>query len=233
MFLFDEHGFGVTFNDDNPAGGVQSRITGALVPGPGIYHLAVGRYNRDATAFGLLLWQNAPFDTERAPDGPGAAFRVDGWTGPTTASASPCTVFLTGASFAAGATSVNYGVGAGSDYGVPSLTATGLPQVGGDITLHVMNPDPTNFGGALAIAAQRGSIPFLHGTVLLDVSLLLLSRTLPGLPMGTTNLPLALPNDATLCGLRLAVQAVLAVATTPTAPAGATMTQGLELVLGL
>lgn len=96
LWLFDANGRGVTFNDDNPAGGLQSRITGAFIPGPGTYYLAISRYNRDAlNCDDVLIWNNTPFGVERPPDGPGAAGRVNSWTGVTAAGGS-YSIFLTG-----------------------------------------------------------------------------------------------------------------------------------------
>src|ERR1043165_9303876 len=61
-------------------GTFHSRITGAFVPGPGDYLLAVSGYNSDPlNAAGALIWNNSPFAVERAPDGPGAPGPVASW----------------------------------------------------------------------------------------------------------------------------------------------------------
>lgn len=82
LWLFDVDGNGVTFDDDDPGGcGLQSTITGAYVPGPGQYFLAISPYNNDAlNPVGDLIWANSPFSVERAPDGPGAPGPVASWT---------------------------------------------------------------------------------------------------------------------------------------------------------
>ncbi len=98
LFLFDANGFGVTHNDDNPSGGLQSRLTGQFVSGPGLYYLAISTYNMDPSSAGGLIWNSSPFNVERAPDGPGAGSPLLSWgTGGATAGA--YTIFLSGASF--------------------------------------------------------------------------------------------------------------------------------------
>jgi hypothetical protein len=107
LFLFNEQGLGVVHNDDNPAGGLTSRITGALVPAPGNYYIAVSRYNRDPVdEGGNLLWNNTPFNTERAPDGPGAFSAVAAWLG-NSGSAGAYRLEMTGACFAGGSPPCN------------------------------------------------------------------------------------------------------------------------------
>ncbi len=89
LWLFNCDGTGVAFNDDADTV-TQSTISGlnqlACAPQPGVYLLAISRYNRDAVdANGQLLWNNTPFTGVRCPDGPGAANPVAGWTGTTSA----------------------------------------------------------------------------------------------------------------------------------------------------
>ncbi len=97
LWLFDSNGKGVVFNDDS--GGLQSRIdnsTGCITQ-PGVYYLAISRYNRDAVGCDSgLIWNNSPFSTIRCPDGPESTSRVNGWTGSTPA-AGQYRIFLTGA----------------------------------------------------------------------------------------------------------------------------------------
>jgi hypothetical protein len=101
LFLFDSTGRGVTHNDDTPGGvTLQSTITGVFVPGPGLYYLAIAQYNADPSSVSGLIWNNTPFDVERAPDGPGAADPVTSWSaGGTTVS--PYQIDLRGAGYAA------------------------------------------------------------------------------------------------------------------------------------
>jgi len=82
LWLFDLAGLGITYDDDAPDGtcGLQSKITGVFVPAPGNYLLTVSPYNWDALdAAGSPIWNNTPYNVERAPDGPGAPGPVAGW----------------------------------------------------------------------------------------------------------------------------------------------------------
>lgn len=101
LWLFDMTGAGITFNDDDPvAGGLQSRITGVFVPGPGEYLLTISSgYTYDAVnAAGLEIWADTPYNVERAPDGPGMANPViTGWIG--TPNAGEYQIDLTGVLF--------------------------------------------------------------------------------------------------------------------------------------
>jgi hypothetical protein len=102
LWLFDSDGKGVVFNDDAVGTTVfQSRIdnsTGCLTGrSPGVYYLAISRYNRDATGCGDgLIWLDSPFRAVRCPDGAEPTSRVAGWTGTTTGGVT-YTIFLTGA----------------------------------------------------------------------------------------------------------------------------------------
>ncbi|MBX3378002.1 MAG: DVUA0089 family protein [Phycisphaeraceae bacterium] len=102
LWLFSTTGVGVVYNDDSPAGTLQSRLTNLFVPANGEYLIAITRYNRDAVdASNQLLWLNAPFNVERAPDGPGAANPVASWVN-TTVSGGTYTIAMTGSCFIAG-----------------------------------------------------------------------------------------------------------------------------------
>lgn len=88
LWLFNCNGTGVAFNDDST--GTQSTISGlnnlTCAPQPGVYLLAISRYNRDAVdASNQLLWNDTPYTGVRCPDGPGAANAIAGWTGTTSA----------------------------------------------------------------------------------------------------------------------------------------------------
>src|SRR5262249_9800125 len=79
LFLFNGGRRGVTMDDDDPAGGsLQSVITGVYVPGPGYYTLAISGYDTVPQGSGLI-WNNAPSNVERSPDGPGASSGLSGW----------------------------------------------------------------------------------------------------------------------------------------------------------
>ncbi|MFO1076959.1 MAG: DVUA0089 family protein [Planctomycetota bacterium] len=99
LFLFRTDGQGVTHDDDDPVSAtLQSRLTGAFVPSPGLYCLAISAYNLDALGQGQWIWNNGPANLERAPDGPGRLEAIDNWGG---FSGSPggYTITLVGCSF--------------------------------------------------------------------------------------------------------------------------------------
>ncbi len=88
-------------NDDAPGGGcgLRSRITGVFVPAPGDYLLTVSPYNWDALdAAGEPIRNNTPYDTERAPDGPGAPGPVATWA-VNVYDEGPYSIFIEGAEF--------------------------------------------------------------------------------------------------------------------------------------
>jgi hypothetical protein len=103
LWLFDHDGMGIAFNDDDPGGaGLQSTVTGMFISAPGTYYIAVSTYDWDAIdAAGSALWEDAPWNVERAPDGPGAANPVASWGG-STAHSGPYTITLTSAGFCSG-----------------------------------------------------------------------------------------------------------------------------------
>ncbi len=100
LFLFNSAGLGVTFNDDSAAS-LQSTLTSAFLSGNGVYYLAVSRYDLDAVDAGSQeIWLDTPFGTERAPDGPGAANAVAGWSALfPPAAGGPYSITLNGASY--------------------------------------------------------------------------------------------------------------------------------------
>lgn len=98
LFLFDADGFGVTHDDDDPNGGLQSRLTGQFIPAPGIYYLAISTYNMDPSSSLGEIWNSSPFGVERQPDGPGAVGALESW-GSSGGTAGEYSIFLEGASF--------------------------------------------------------------------------------------------------------------------------------------
>ncbi|MCC6661448.1 MAG: DVUA0089 family protein [Phycisphaerales bacterium] len=82
LFLFKPDGTGIAMDDDAPGQGVlQSALSSAFTAGlaPGTYYLAVTTYDVDPVAGAAEIWADAPFDLERAPDGPNPGGSVDGW----------------------------------------------------------------------------------------------------------------------------------------------------------
>ena len=89
LWLFDANGRGVVHNDDTF--GLLSYIDNSTfcIPAPGVYYLAISRYNRDPVGCdGGLIWNNSPFGAIRCPDGPEAGSRVGSWSGSTGAGGS-------------------------------------------------------------------------------------------------------------------------------------------------
>lgn len=113
LFLFNANGMGVTHDDDDPGGGLQSTLTSQFLTSNGIYFLGISRYNRDPQSAGGLIWANSPFNVERAPDGPGAGGALSSWTG-TYAAAGAYSIALSGVEYHAipePATLIALGVG--------------------------------------------------------------------------------------------------------------------------
>ena len=82
LWLFDVNGNGIVHDDDS-AGSLRSRITNAnnCIPGPGIYYIAISRWNRDASdCDGLAIWTG----TTNACAVAGRS-RLASWTGSTSA----------------------------------------------------------------------------------------------------------------------------------------------------
>ena len=127
LFLFDENGDGVTFNDDDPAGGTgNSSIGAANLPGPGTYYLAVSYHDNDPLTGGAIpIWLDAPPSAERAPDGAGAPGPLAAWSGGGDGQGLYA-IALTGASFCTD-----------EPVGIPP------PAAGNDVGLEV-HPNPFN-----------------------------------------------------------------------------------------
>lgn len=82
LWLFDVNGNGIVHDDDS-AGSYRSRITNAnnCIPGPGIYYIAISRFNRDPrNCEDAAMWSS----TANACAVAGAG-RVASWTGATAA----------------------------------------------------------------------------------------------------------------------------------------------------
>jgi hypothetical protein len=82
LWLFDVNGNGIVHDDDS-AGGLRSRITNAnnCIPGPGIYYIAISRWNRDPIdCDGNAIWTSVSNACAVA-----GRSRVASWTGSTSA----------------------------------------------------------------------------------------------------------------------------------------------------
>jgi len=90
VWLFDLTGKGIVMNDDSSATNGQSTIGGAtgspLVTANGLYYLAISEFQHtpfDVSSQQLWLFPQASAIVQAAPDGPGAANPLTGWTGAT------------------------------------------------------------------------------------------------------------------------------------------------------
>jgi hypothetical protein len=100
LWMFGVDGAGLAHRDDD-VGSTQSTLTGFGPYGPGTVLIAISEYDIDPLdQGGNQLWNDTPFDTERWPDGPGAANLFTQWSG-TSNVARPYTLTLRGASYAA------------------------------------------------------------------------------------------------------------------------------------
>lgn len=85
LFLFSEDGRGVYANDD--AGpGLQAQLPSnhALTPmDPGVYYLAVSRYDMDPYSAAGLIFPSSPFGPIYGPTGPGGGDPLTSWVGST------------------------------------------------------------------------------------------------------------------------------------------------------
>jgi hypothetical protein len=101
LFLFRMDGTGVAMNDDDPLGvnGTLSRLNGPIVQGipAGDYLLAISVYDNDPIdAAALAIWADTPYNTVRAPDGPGALSAIADWDNNSFVSGGTYVIDLTG-----------------------------------------------------------------------------------------------------------------------------------------
>lgn len=101
LALFDANAVGIAYSDQ--AGGTdQSTITNAFTSSlpVGDYYLAVFEWDTAAyDSLGQRIWEDEPWDVERAPDGPGATNPLASWAPSTFSTGGLYTVTLTGACF--------------------------------------------------------------------------------------------------------------------------------------
>lgn len=101
LALFDANAVGIAYSDQS-GGTDQSTISSAFTASlpVGDYYLAVFEWDTAAyDAQGQRIWEDAPWDVERAPDGPGAANPLASWAPSTFSSGGLYTITLTGACF--------------------------------------------------------------------------------------------------------------------------------------
>ena len=102
LFLFDAVGVGVAFNDDSAGPDFRPEIPpgSAVQPTvPGIYYLGISAFDNMPVSSGGLIFTTS-LDEPTGPDGPGAAFPLNGWTGANlnVESFGPYSITLTGTS---------------------------------------------------------------------------------------------------------------------------------------
>ncbi len=82
LFLFDAAGIGVTHSDDTAEGApgnFRSLLTAQFLTHNGLYYIGISAYDLDPQNLGLYIWEDEPFNVERAPDGPGAPGPLGNW----------------------------------------------------------------------------------------------------------------------------------------------------------
>jgi hypothetical protein len=156
LYLFDENGNGIAMSED--AGGVQSTITSTFVTANGVYYLAMSAYDYDPlNSGGLEIWNDAPWNLERAPDGPGAPGPLAGWGGSAGGSGNYI-IFLTGATFKEQGPPPPTGACCFADGHCQVLTVSGCTGLGGtyqgDNTTCDPNPCPPPLKGACCFATS-------------------------------------------------------------------------------
>ncbi len=131
-------------------------------------------------------------------------------------------VFVAGQSSA-----INYGTGFGAGSApAPTLNTTARPIFGQTATLSLTQSHAVNSGALLALAGQRGSLPFLGGTLLVAPPIFA-TIPVPGtLPVGATPINLPIPNDKALISFQFDMQAFVVVLP------DLSMTNGVEWVIG-
>jgi hypothetical protein len=120
----------------------------------------------------------------------------------------------------------NYGAGFPGTHGVPSFTSQQNPSFGTTVTLDLANSYALPTVGALFVGFQRATIHSNWGGDLLVVPAVTFEFTFS---YGGDSFTGSIPNDPSLCGLAVDLQAIEA---DPGAAKGVSFTQGLELVIG-
>jgi hypothetical protein len=78
LWLFDSNGYGVSLNDGCTAN--WTFISGTFGSGDGQYYLAISCTDDEALSSSGTIWDPASASGQRAPDGPGAADPLIGWS---------------------------------------------------------------------------------------------------------------------------------------------------------
>lgn len=120
----------------------------------------------------------------------------------------------------------NYGAGFPGTNGIPSLTSQTDPVLGTTVTLDLTNSAGTSTIGVVLFGIQRAQIPSGRGGDLLVVPSAAVLFNVPATGLSYSGY---VPDDETLCGLKVDAQAI---EIDPGAAMEISFTAGLELVLG-
>ncbi|MCB9898931.1 MAG: hypothetical protein H6825_13080 [Planctomycetes bacterium] len=124
------------------------------------------------------------------------------------------------------ASATPFGAGLAGTLGVPALTASAPPEIGGSTTITFGNSAGTPTLAVLFLGLAQASLPFKGGTLHTDP---LVTVPIVGLPTPSLALPLAIPYDTWLCGFELWLQGAEA---DPGAIRGSALTPALVLTFG-
>ena len=120
----------------------------------------------------------------------------------------------------------NYGTGWAGGSGVPSITLSGNPILGGSVSMTVQNSSGAASTGLLLFGAQSAMTPTpVGGTLLLTPT----SIVDVAVPVAGLTLPFTLSASPLFCGISIYVQSVQI---DPAASLGVSFTPGLQMVLG-
>ncbi len=103
LFLFDEDGYGIYFNDDiqeGPDWNLDAKLPAGHDLGPseaGRYYLAISSYSLHAHSESGLIFPVSPFSEVHGPTGPGGEDPVTGWSGLGETNVGAYQITLTGA----------------------------------------------------------------------------------------------------------------------------------------
>lgn len=101
LWIFRRDGRGIAHRDDTSQFVTQAAVTGLFLAGPGHVLIGVSSYDTDPlNAANQQLWNDNPIDTERQPDGSGAASSLAQWSPIPGVGTGSYSLFLRGASFA-------------------------------------------------------------------------------------------------------------------------------------
>jgi len=109
--------------------------------------------------------------------------------------------------------------------GVPELTLSALPYLGQTIDLNIGNSSGAPAPCLFLMGLEQADLPFAGGSIWFDP----ITSFAFQLPAGGASLPVALPSDVTLTGIKVRCQAAQADAG---APEGISLSQQLIVVLG-